>query len=89
MNLAETIYRKSLDLSPEKAQEVIDFIDFLVQRQKKSEDTQPDQEEDDSDPPLLTYFEEAGLVGCISTDEQLSTTYKEKIDYSFKHGDPS
>jgi hypothetical protein len=29
MNLAETIYQKSLDLPAEKAIEVIDFIDFL------------------------------------------------------------
>jgi hypothetical protein len=32
MNLAETIYQKSLDLPEEKAIEVIDFIDFLKQR---------------------------------------------------------
>lgn len=31
-------------------------------------------------------FEQAGLIGCIETDEQLSTTYKEKLDFSFKHG---
>lgn len=29
MNLAETIYQKSLDLPEEKAIEVIDFIDFI------------------------------------------------------------
>jgi len=29
MTLAETIYQKSLTLSPEKAQAVIDFIDFI------------------------------------------------------------
>ncbi len=32
MNLAETIYQKSLDLPEEKANEVIDFIDFLKHR---------------------------------------------------------
>lgn len=32
MNLAETIYQKSLDFSTEKAIEVIDFIDFLKNR---------------------------------------------------------
>ena len=32
MNLAETIYQKSLDLPAEKAIEVIDFIDFLKNR---------------------------------------------------------
>jgi hypothetical protein len=34
MNLAETIYQKSLDLSEEKAIEVIDFIDFLKNRSR-------------------------------------------------------
>ncbi len=32
MNLAETIYQKSLDLPTDKAIEVIDFIDFLKKR---------------------------------------------------------
>ena len=32
MNLAETIYQKSLDLPEEKAIEVIDFIDFIKNR---------------------------------------------------------
>jgi hypothetical protein len=35
---------------------------------------------------LYQAFDEAGLIGCIETDEQLSTTYKEKMDFSFKHG---
>ncbi|MCF8005450.1 MAG: DUF2281 domain-containing protein [Chromatiaceae bacterium] len=29
MTFAETIYRKSLTLPPEKAGEVLDFIDFI------------------------------------------------------------
>jgi hypothetical protein len=32
MNLAKTIYQKSLDLPIDKAIEVIDFIDFLKKR---------------------------------------------------------
>lgn len=32
VNLAETIYQKSLDLPAEKAIEVIDFIDFIKNR---------------------------------------------------------
>ena len=32
MSLAEVIYQKSLDLSLEKAKEVIDFIDFIKTR---------------------------------------------------------
>jgi hypothetical protein len=37
--------------------------------------------------PIYKAFDEAGLIGCIETDEQLSTSYKEKIDFSFKHGE--
>lgn len=37
MNLAETIYQKSLDLPEEKAIEVIDFIDFLKSRSRANQ----------------------------------------------------
>ena len=33
---------------------------------------------------LFQAFEAAGLIGCIGTDEQLSTTYKQKLDFSNK-----
>ena len=39
MNLAETIYQKSLDLPEEKAIEVIDFIDFLKNRSRANQPT--------------------------------------------------
>ena len=38
--------------------------------------------------PLYKALEEAGFVGCIETDEQLSTTYKQKLDFSRKYGEP-
>jgi hypothetical protein len=42
----------------------------------------------DKDAPSLIYraFEEAGLIGCIETDEQFLSTYKQKLDFSHKHG---
>ncbi|MBK1621061.1 hypothetical protein CKO42_22085 [Lamprobacter modestohalophilus] len=86
MTLAETIYQKSLTLPPEKAREVLDFIDFIKDR--------PGVTAADSDRgaakrrSLLEVFEEAGLVGCLETDEQLSTTYKAQLDFSHKHGGP-
>jgi len=30
----------------------------------------------------LPALEAAGFVGCIETDEQLATTYKNRIDFS-------
>lgn len=36
---------------------------------------------------LYKALEEAGFVGCIETDEQLSTTYKQKLDFARKYGE--
>jgi hypothetical protein len=79
MNLAETIYQKSLDLPEDKAIEVIDFIDFLKNRARPAEPVKQTHS-------IYQAFEEAGLIGCIETDEQLATTYKEKLNFSIKHG---
>lgn len=35
---------------------------------------------------LFQALEAVGFIGCIETDEQLSTSYKEKIDYANKSG---
>ena len=72
MNLAEIIYQKSLDLPEEKAAEVIDFIDFIKSRLKETDVLQNKPKQS-----LYQAFNEAGLIGCIETDEQLATTYKE------------
>ncbi len=40
--------------------------------------------------PLYQALDAIGFIGCIETDEQLSTTYKQKLDFSHKcgaHGD--
>jgi hypothetical protein len=37
--------------------------------------------------PLYKALEEAGFVGCIEADEQLSTTYKQKLDFARKYGE--
>jgi hypothetical protein len=39
--------------------------------------------------PLFQAFESAGLIGCIATDEELSTTYKQKLDFSDKTAEAS
>ncbi|MCF7978739.1 MAG: hypothetical protein K9L82_12115 [Chromatiaceae bacterium] len=86
MTLAETIDQKSLTLPPEKAREVLDFIDFI----KDSPGINAADSDRGAAKPrsLLEVFEEAGLVGCLKTDEQLSTTYKAQLDFSHKHGGP-
>ena len=47
---------------------------------------QPERGDEKDVSSIYQLFEQAGLIGCIETDEQLSTTYKEKLDFSFKHG---
>jgi hypothetical protein len=39
--------------------------------------------------PIYQAFEDAGLIGCIATGEQLSSNYKDKMDFSIKTGDSS
>lgn len=48
MTLSEVIYEKSRQLSEEKAQEVIDFIDFLLQRTRSAKTAES------ADLPILT-----------------------------------
>lgn len=45
----------------------------------------PSKTESDTS-PIYQAFDAAGLIGCISTGEELSTTYKEKMDFSNKVG---
>lgn len=40
----------------------------------------------EGDSPFFRTLTEAGFVGCIETDEQLSTRYKGQIDFSDKAG---
>ena len=43
----------------------------------------PDKDEPS---PLYRAFEKAGLIGCIEADENLSTDYKRRLDFSHKCG---
>ena len=36
--------------------------------------------------PLYQALEKIGFIGCIEDDENLSTTYKESLDFSHKCG---
>lgn len=61
-------------------EQVADFIESL---QLKAIQPLPHPE---NVSPIYQAFEQAGLIGCIETDEQLSTSYKEKLDFSSKYG---
>ena len=40
--------------------------------------------EDVEPSPMYQALESIGFIGCIETDEQLSTTYKGKLNFSHK-----
>lgn len=87
MSFADIIYRKSLDLPDDKAHEVINFIDFIKSRPILVE-KMPVDDQKISSLSLYQAFAEAGLIGCLETDEQFASTYKQKLNFSHKHGKP-
>ncbi|MEH1810035.1 DUF2281 domain-containing protein [Nostoc sp.] len=70
----EEIYR-DIDTLPEEAQILLlDFIQLLKKRYPQSESENHSQEKS-----LDDKFDEIGLIGCCSVDENLSITYKEVL----------
>lgn len=84
--LAETIYRRSIDLPEHAAREALDFVEFLRQRHPVGQEEQPEAVSVEPS-PIYRAFEEAGLIGCMETHENLSLTYKDKLDFSAKTGE--
>lgn len=74
-------------LPPNLRAEVLDFVQFVKQRHGLP--TAPAAfagAPDTGDSALFQALEAAGFVGCIETDEQLATTYKNRLDFSAKCG---
>jgi len=68
----EQIQQDIQDL-PEEAQSLqIDFIEILKKRYPKPTPKNQSQEKS-----LYEKFDAIGLIGCVSTEENLSTTYKQ------------
>jgi hypothetical protein len=87
MSTLNNIQSEIATLPPNLRAEVLDFLQFVKQRHglpivpavvAATSDT--------GDSPFFQALEAAGLVGCIETNEQLSTTYKNKLDFSTKQG---
>ena len=67
----EEIYRY-IDTLPEEAQILLlDFIQLFKKRYP-----QPESENHSQKKSLYEKFDEIGLIGCCSVEENLSTTYK-------------
>ena len=74
-------------LPPNLRAEVLDFVQFLKQRHGLPATPAPVAAAPDTDDSaLFRALEAAGFVGCIETDEQLATTYKNRLDFSAKCG---
>jgi hypothetical protein len=68
--------------------EVLDFVQFVKLRRGLPQ-AAPEAASvlaDTGDSPFFRALTEAGIVGCIDTDEQLATRYKSQLDFSDKAG---
>ena len=76
---------KLLNLQQQLKQPLADIlassIDSLVAQRLEQADTS-------TPAPLYQALENIGFIGCIETDQQLSITYKQQLDFSHKCGTP-
>jgi len=69
-------------LPPNLRAEVLDFMQFVKRRHGlPTTTTESPLAGESGDSPLFQALEAAGFVGCIETDEQLSTTWKQHLDF--------
>jgi hypothetical protein len=74
-------------LPPNLQREVWDFVQFVKkQHGLPTARSEKSSKPDTGDSSLYQALEEIGFVGCIESDEQLSQTYKGRIDFSNKCG---
>ena len=74
-------------LPPHLQAEVLDFVQFVKQRHGIAKAPIADSNAQSSgDSPFFQALSDAGFVGCIETNEQLSTNYKRHINFSAKVG---
>ncbi|NDJ16909.1 DUF2281 domain-containing protein [Myxacorys almedinensis A] len=77
--------QKEIQALPEEAQSLlIDFIEILKKRYPKSPEPKVDAEKS-----YYQKFKESGLIGFVSVEEDLSTTYKqvlsERLNTKYDH----
>ena len=74
-------------LPPNLRAEVLEFVQFLKQRHGlPAASVAVAAAQDAGDSAFFQALEAAGFVGCIETDEQFATTYKNRLDFSAKCG---
>jgi hypothetical protein len=87
MTTANKIESEISALPPHLQSEVLDFVQFVKQRHGIAKVSIADSNlQSGGDSPFFQALSDAGFVGCIETNEQLSTSYKQHIDFSAKVG---
>ncbi len=87
MTTANKIESEISALPPHLQAEVLDFVQFVKQRHGIATVAIADSNlQSGGDSPFFQALSDAGFVGCIETNEQLSTSYKQNIDFSAKVG---
>jgi len=91
MNTLSQIQSELAALPANLQVEVLDFVQFVKQRRGLSRvvpeaPSTTSASSDTVDSPFFRALTEAGVVGCIDTDDQLSTRYKSQLDFSAKVG---
>lgn len=84
MSILNSIESEIAALPPNLRAEVLDFVQFVKQRHGIPSAHTVSKMPDTGDSALFQALEKTGFIGCIETDEQLSTTYKNKLDFSAK-----
>lgn len=74
-------------LPPNLRAEALDFVQFVKRRHGlPTMLAAVSSATESSDSSLFQALDAAGFIGCIKTDDQLSTTYKSRLDFSGKRG---
>lgn len=87
MTTANKIESEISGLPPHLQVEVLDFVQFVKQRHGIAKvSLAASNLQIGGDSRLFQALSDVGFVGCIETNEQLSTSYKQHIDFSAKVG---
>ncbi len=87
MTTLKDIQSEIAALPPNLRAEVLDFVRFVKQRHGLPAAPAPTTAASDTgDSAFFQALEAMGFVGCIDTDEQLSSAYKNRLEFSAKCG---
>lgn len=86
MSILNSIESEIAALPPNLRVEVLDFVQFVKQRHGIPSAQAVSKISDSGNSALFQALEKTGFIGCVETDDQLSTSYKSKLDFSANSG---